>query len=773
MKTYEEFLETKRVICEPSGFNVHVDDLNPMLFDFQKIITRWSIARGKSAIFLDCGMGKTPIQLEWAHHITERENRPVLIVAPLAVSLQTKREGEKFGVNVNVCRNQDQVIDGVNITNYEMLKNFNAESFAGIVLDESSILKNPFGVTKSELIQFGSVIPYRLCCTATPAPNDLDELTRHSEFLGVMTELEVKGLFFIQDGNSSNKFRLKNHAKDEFWKWIAQWAIAARKPSDLGFEDGAFLLPSLNVHQETVPVEPLETGLLFAVEALTLTEQRRANKASEDDRVNLAAEIANKEPDQVLVWCNTNSESDKLRKAIDGAVEVKGSDSIEHKEDAMEGFTQGRYRVLVTKPSIAGFGMNWQHCGTAIFVGLSHSFERYYQAVRRNWRFGRTEEVNAYIITSEADGAIVKNIERKQSQMIEMFEEVVKHMNPYQDLGRMAIKDEMVYETDKATGEGWQLYLGDCVEQIDNVESDSVGLSVFSPPFPGMYVYSNSAHDMGNVKSIQEMVDQFSFLMSPEKMLRVLMPGRSVFIHITQAVAQKQRDGYMGMKDFRGPLIAMMEDNGWHYYGEITIDKNPQLKATRTKDHGLMFKSLASDSAKMHVAMPDIVLQFRKPGENPVPIKAGISEKYGNPDGWISSEEWINWARPVWYASDYMPGTWKEGYTGDPCPDGIAEGDVISNFRHARETDDERHLCPLQLGVIERIVKLWSAPGETVLSPFAGVGSEGHVSILNNRKFIGMELKKSYWNQAIKNLRNAEIDYKSQNLTLFDLAGVE
>jgi DNA modification methylase len=300
-------------------------------------------------------------------------------------------------------------------------------------------------------------------------------------------------------------------------------------------------------------------------------------------------------------------------------------------------------------------------------------------------------------------------------------------------------------------GAGWAMYNGDSVEVIKGIPDNSVGLQVFSPPFPGMYAYTNSAHDMGNTKNFDEMMTQFGYLM-PE-LLRVLMPGRSCAVHLTQTMASKARDGYMGIKDFRGATIKAMEAHGFIYYGEVCIDKCPQLKAIRTKDHGLMFKSLATDASRMHMALADYILQFRKPGDNPEPIRAGISEKYANPDGWITDEEWIEWAAPVWYrATAHYPG-------------GIRETDVL-NVSQARETDDERHLCPLQLGVIERCVKLWSNPGDVVLSPFGGIGSEGYQSLLHNRRFVGIELKESYWRQAVRNLRAAE-SQKSQP-TLFD-----
>lgn len=751
---YDEFVNSKRAIVPPSGFDIDATTINEQLFAFQRDIVRWALRRGKAAIFADCGLGKTPMQLEWAKHVSDRTDGDILILAPLAVAQQTAREGSKFGISVNVARTASQLRPGINIANYERVGHFDPVQFSGIVLDESSILKAQFGLMRKKITDFASSIPYRLAASATPAPNDMVELINHAEFFGIMSEAEIKALFFTQDGNSSNKFRLKRYAEEDFWRWMASWSVALRKPSDLGYSDDGFVLPPCTIHQHTVDLDAFQTGMLFAVEAVGLDEQRKARRASLGDRVAVAAEMVNASDAPWLVWCDLNDESTALAKAIPGSIEVTGSDTPEHKEDAMLGFSEGRYRVLVTKASIAGFGMNWQHCANVAFVGLSHSYEQYYQAVRRSWRFGQKNEVNVHVITSVADGSIVNNIERKEAQAMEMFDRIVQHMSVNTDLVGSQGKEEMDYREDVAHGHDWTLYLGDSVKTIDHLADDSVGLSVFSPPFPGMYVYTNSPHDMGNVKDIDQMIDQFRYLMGPEKLLRAMMPGRNVFVHITQGVAQKARDGYIGIKDFRGKIIQMMQDEGWIYYGEVVIDKDPQLKAMRTKDHGLMFKSLVNDSAKMHAAMPDYLLQFKKPGDNPVPIRAGLTNRYENADGWVTSDQWILWARPIWYAADYEPGTWKEGYTGDPCADGIRETDVL-NVRQARETDDERHLCPLQLGVIERVVKVWSAPGDLVYSPFTGIGSEGYIALKEGRKFVGCELKESYWKSAVRNLDSA------------------
>jgi hypothetical protein len=354
-----------------------------------------------------------------------------------------------------------------------------------------------------------------------------------------MTEAEIKALFFTQDGNSSNTFRLKRHAEQDFWRWMASWSVAMRRPSDLGYADDGFILPPCHVHQVNVDLDSFQAGMLFAVEAVGLEEQRAARRASLTTRVAAAAELVNNSNEPWLVWCDLNDESAALAKAIPGAVEVVGSDSAEFKTAAMMGFSAGDHRVLVSKPSICGWGMNWQHCANVVFVGLSHSYEAYYQAVRRSWRFGQKRPVNVYVITSTAEGAVVASIERKEQQAMEMFDNIVQHMAVNTDLGAQTVREEMAYREDMAQGHDWQLYLGDSVKTIDHIATDSLGLSVFSPPFPGMYVYTNSPHDMGNVADIDQMIDQFSYLMGPDKLLRAMMPGRNVFIHITQGVARR------------------------------------------------------------------------------------------------------------------------------------------------------------------------------------------------------------------------------------------
>lgn len=427
--TYTEFLKLKQIQTTASGF-----DPLPIAgphFDWQKDIDRWAIRKGRAALFEDCGLGKTLQQLEFARQVHEHINKPFLIVAPLAVAHQTKREGAKFGYFVTVCRTKDDVRPGINITNYEMLGNFEPSVFCGVALDESSILKSYTGSIRNQIIEMFCNTPYKLACTATPAPNDFMELGNHAEFLGVMSRSEMLSTFFVHDGGSTQNWRLKGHAQDDFWRWVASWAVVLSNPSDLGYDGAGYELPPLTVHEHTVKAagtfDASGQELFFPVVAQTLNERRAARKESLAERVKKCAEIANATDKQVLIWCDLNEESRELTKAIRGAVEVTGSDSDQRKADVMMGFSSGSVRALVSKPRIAGWGMNWQNCDTEIFCGLSDSFEAYYQAIRRCWRFGQKNPVGVHIVTSDAEGSVKANIERKQADAQHMTSEMVKY----------------------------------------------------------------------------------------------------------------------------------------------------------------------------------------------------------------------------------------------------------------------------------------------------------------------------------------------------------
>lgn len=418
--TYKEFLQNKRFVLESSGFDISKSELNPMLYDFQKDIVRWALKKGKACIFADCGLGKTPMQLSWAYQVHKHTGGKILILAPLAVADQTKREAEKFGYTAKVVEKQEDCISGINITNYEKLDRFIANDFIGIVLDESSILKSYSGKVRTAIIHNFHEVPYKLACTATPAPNDYMELGNHSEFCGVMTRAEMLSMFFVHDGGDTSKWRLKGHAEDVFWQWLATFSVFVDNPNNIGYEIDGYNLPPINIQEITVD------GDTPTMEKLTLTERRQARKDSLQLRCEQAAQLVNDSDEQWLVWCDLNDESHKLHKLINDSIEVQGGDKDTHKSSSMLKFGKGEIKCLVTKPRIAGFGMNWQSCHNMIFTGLSDSYEQFYQALRRCWRFGQEKPVNVYIIISKKEGCVKENIERKQKDFLKMQSEMTE-----------------------------------------------------------------------------------------------------------------------------------------------------------------------------------------------------------------------------------------------------------------------------------------------------------------------------------------------------------
>lgn len=724
MMDYNDFLKSKTILHQLCG--IKPNEPHSILFPFQRDIVKWALRLGRACIFADCGMGKTFMQLEWARQIPG----DVIILAPLAVSQQTILEGEKLGVEVNYCRHDSDCKPGITITNYEMLDHFDPERFIGVVLDESSIIKHFEGKIRTQILNRFSSTQFRLACTATPAPNDFMELGNHAEFVGSMTRAEMLSMFFVHDGGETSKWRLKGHAEKDFWKWICSWAVMLSMPSDLGYENAGFILPDLTVKQITVE-SPNNGGFLFPMEASTLRERLVARKDSINERVSRCAELINNSAERWVIWCNLNAEADLLESLIVESIQVKGSEPLESKINKLHAFTNGEIRVMISKPSIAGHGLNWQHCHNVAFVGLSDSWESYYQAVRRCWRFGQKNPVIVFLVVSQTEGRVVANIKRKEADAMKMKVEMINNMhslNVENIRGTAQLTD--LYCEQVHRGANWTIYQGDCVEVLKRIESDSIGYSIFSPPFASLYTYSASERDMGNTKNHSEFYQHFKFAV--QELYRVLQPGRNLSFHCMNLPTSKTRDGFIGIVDFRGELIRIFIEAGFIYHSEVCIWKDPVTAMQRTKALGLLWKQLKKDSSMSRQGIADYLVTMRKPGENAKPVNHTAEE--------FPVQQWQKWASPIWM--DINP------------------SDTLQ-YRSAREHQDERHICPLQLEVIRRGLVLWSKPGDLVLSPFAGIGSEGWEAVRANRRFVGIELKTSYYNQAVANLALAE---KSENL---------
>ena len=730
---YDEFLETKKRKRIESGLDIDVSQLNGNLFDFQKYCVQQALKAGKFALFEDCGLGKTIQQLEWSRQVSDYTGKPVLILAPLGVVPQTIQEGDKFGYTVEelglTLFDQD-LKKGIYITNYDNIDNIDCCLFSGIVLDESSILKNFQGKTKQKIIDNFAHTPFKLACTATPSPNDTMELCNHAEFLDVMTRNEMLAMYFVHDGGSTSSWRLKGHARQAFWDFVSTWAVMLANPSDIGFDGRSYILPKLNVIEEFVTTKRKQNGMLFNDIAVSATEFHRELSSSLEERLSRVVELVNSSDESFIVWIGHDEEGKYLRERIKDAIEVKGSDQKGFKKEMLLGFGKGQFRVLITKLGIAQFGLNYQNCHNQIFASLDFSFESTYQGIRRSYRFGQTKDVNVWLVITDTMQNVKKTFEEKQKQFEEMklAMSAASLRNIRQEIKMCTTDTVKEYESGNA-----YVKLGDCVKLIREVPDESVGFSIFSPPFAELYTYSDKLEDMGNSRDYEEFFAAFDFLV--KELYRVLWQGRNVAVHCMDLPIQKGKEGYIGLRDFSGMILKSFQDAGFIYHSRVTIWKNPVTEMQRTKALGLLHKQVRKDAAMSRVGIPDYLMVFRKDGEHDHPVKCDISV-----------DTWQKYASPVWMDIDYSK---------------------TLNGSKARGESDEKHICPLQLDTIARAVTLWSNKGDTVLTPFMGIGSEIYQSVLLGRKGIGFELKDSYFKEAVNNVRKAEFEVKQS--FLFDM----
>lgn len=783
MKDYQEFLENKLIRAADSGFDVDTADLNSQLFDWQRVIVQWALRKGKAALFEECGLGKTFQELEWSRLVCLHTGGNVLILCPFAVEDQTRAEAEKFGIIARVVGSQSEVQPGISIAHYDILHKLNPGAFVGVVLDESSILKNFTGATKRKILEAFRTTPYRLCATATPAPNDHLELGNHADFLDVMPSNEMISRWFINDTMAAGSYRLKEHGAADYWRWVCSWAVAIDKPSDMGYSDDGFVLPPLNMiyHPVDVDISDQADGNLFRMDDISATSLHRELRLTTDDRADKAAEIRHSIEGPSIFWCNANYEADALMRRIAGAVEVRGDMKPEVKKKRLLGFPNGEFDCMVTKPSIAAFGLNYQHCSDQVFVGLSYSYEQMYQALRRSYRFGQTKPVNAHVIYATTEGNIRAAIDEKAAKHQEMKRAMVEAMRETQieefKAGRVL---RIMTSHTLESGDAWEMHHGDSVEVLATLPADSIDLSIWSPPFSNLYIYSDSVRDMGNCADDAEFIQNLEFMLGP--LYRVTRPGRLAVVHCKDLPLYKNRDGAFGLSDFPGMLIQAMKRNGFVFQSRCTIWKDPVIEMQRTKNHGLLYKELCKDSTVSRQGMADYMLAFRrhpKDGEivNEVTSGAERFDYYvgmqppdasriamdcnalvpSQVDGkWpkynpfpFGSEAYRLWSIEVW--QKYASPVWFD-----------IQQTAVLNSRMARAQDDEKHICPLQLDLIERACHLWSNPGDTILSPFAGIGSEGVGALRCGRRFIGIELKEEYWRTACRFLKDEETALNAQ-----------
>jgi len=733
--TYNEFLLSKKRTVSDTGFHVKIADLNPLLFPFQAFCVQTALRKGRFALFQDCGLGKSFQQLEWAHRVVKHTDLDVLILAPLAVVAQTIQEGIKFGVTVReLSELADATDECVYIANYEQLHNIDCSLFGGIVLDESSIIKNFDGATRKLIIDNFADTQYKLACTATPSPNDPMELGNHAEFLNVMPYNEMLAMYFVHDGGDTAKWRLKGHAKERFYEWVSEWAVMLSKPEDIGFHMDGYNLPKLELIERKIRTEVKGNRLFndMAVSATNFNSELRATKLA---RIEQVIDIVNNSPETFIVWVKHNDEADELRKLIPGSINVQGSDNPEYKKEKLLGFANNEFRVLITKTKVAAMGMNYQNCHNQVFASPDFSFEGLYQGIRRSYRFGQLHPVNIYILVTDTMTNVIQSIYKKQKQFEHMQQSMAKAIMKNV---KSETKEKTTREIKTVEGKNFKLFLGDSVKTIKNIPDDSIGFSIFSPPFAELYTYSSELEDMGNSKDYNEFLYAFKFIV--QDLYRILWSGRNVAVHCMDLPIQKGKEGYIGLRDFSGMILQAFLEAGFIYHSRVTLWKNPVTEMTRTKALGLLHKQIKKDAAMSRVGIPDYLMVFRKPGEHLHPVVH--QDKDPLIPGYLPVDMWQKIASPVWMDIDY--------------------GNTL-NLKGARDDKDEKHICPLQLDTIERSLHLWTNKGDTVYTPFAGIGSELFKALEMDRKAVGGELKTSYFDVAVKNCQNAELS-KGQHL---------
>lgn len=724
---YEEFLKTKEKTFIESGFDIDEKYLNPNLFDFQKHVVKIALKKGRFALFEDCGLGKTIQQLSWSEAVFNHTKKKVLVLAPLAVVEQTKEESIKFGINQ----------DSFYITNYDQLKNIDVSIYSGVVLDESSILKGKDGKLSNMIISKFKNTPYKLACTATPSPNDHMELGQHSEFLGAMSYLEMLAMFFVHDGGETSKWRLRKHATDTFWKYICTWSISLDNPKTLGFDGDGYNLPEIEFIEHLIPVDN-NTNTLFGDVAVSATELHQDLKRSYGLRISKTKELVNSNDEQWVVWTLKNDEAKDLSNELIDSINVQGSDNPQVKADNLNGFAKEKFKTLITKTSIASFGMNYQQCHNMVFTSYDFKFEAFYQAVRRCYRFGQKSKVNVHLLVPESQINVRKSILEKEQK----HKSMIKNMALYSSKADYKLnKSKFVVKNKEEKTEHYHVINGDCVQETAKLKDNSIDLCVFSPPFAELYVYSDKPEDMGNVSDYKQFEEHFKHLIPQLK--RVIKKGRICGIHCMDLPIQKGKEGFIGLRDFSGMLIDWFTKEGFIYHAKTTIWKNPVTEMQRTKALGLLHKTIKKDSVMSRVGIPDYMLFFRNGDGNETPIKHQDTNE--NEPNYLPVDLWQKYASPVWMDVDYSR---------------------TLQYRSARDGNDEKHICPLQLDTIERVIHLYSNEGETILSPFGGIGSEGFQAIKMNRKSVSIELKESYFNKNLQNHKDIVLD-KQSTLTLF------
>ena len=730
------------------------------LFDYQRFILNEAIKRQRYAVFADCGLGKTAMFLAWIRRILPAlQGKKVLIISPLMVLNQTLDEEEKFYhertiEDIHSKDIEDWAKNGesqIAITNFEKFheKKELYGNVGAVVLDESSILKNGDGKTRTGIIESTRGIPWKLCCSATPAPNDREEYASHATFLEyTRSNNEFFSMFFV---NRENGWEIKPHGLESFYQYLSAWSVYLRQPEHYGFNDNLAKLPKPIF--ETVMLEwtdeqkkllgTLHKGSLDRKHFLIMLSKGFYKDAS--DKIQQVANnkiastldiLAKNKGHPAVIWVTYNYEQELYLEAFKQTnykvTAISGATQEEERVEIIEDFRNGKYDVLISKPKLLGFGLNLPFVTVQIFSGITDSYEQFYQCVRRSHRFGATESVKVYLPVTNAEKHILNNVMKKKDtfefdsnkQETDFIKNLQNDLNKFFNLPFDRKETDESERIEFKQGRDWQLFRGDSIKVLRNLTPESIDMAVFSPPFANLFTYSNDIADMGNTRDHTEFYLHFEFFL--KGLFQVMKQGRIVCCHLSQLAVLKSKEGYVGLHDFRGDLIRLFQRHGFIYFGEWCIAKNPQMQAIKEKVRSLSFAQLESDRIGSRPGLNDYIIIFKKPGEASVRVKDSSGP---------TRDEWINWATGVW--AD------------------IKDTDTL-NVRGSKGEDDVKHICPMNLQVIRRCIRMYSAPGEVVLDPFNGIGSSGVIALERGRKYIGIELKQEYFETAISNLEVAK-----------------
>lgn len=780
---YLDLIASKVTRPDPKGLKT-MPPISGHLRAYQADCVRFGLETAAWGCFLDTGLGKTLIEHEWLTHTAEATNGYALLLTPLGVAQQMKREAEKFGYQARVIKEQSEARPGINICNYDRLHLLEPDAYGTACLDEGAILRSFTGSVSKRLRAAFARHRFKKTAAAVPAPNDTMELGQQVEFLGLMPSNQMLMRWFTADQTSLGKYRLKGHGELAFWDWCASWARMASHPRDLGHPEEGFDLPPVKItrHQVDLSIRATE-GTLFA-SAVSATEIHDVKRQTAGGRAAAIAAVVAQEPDEPwLIWVDTDYEADAMcaaLRAIDPTkvIDVRGSMPTHLKEERLELFAaSGLPYWIVTKPRIAGWGLNWQHCARAAYAGRSYSYEAFYQTLRRVWRFGQLRQVEVHIAVAEGEEMIGRVLDRKAEDHRKMQEQMAAatrrqisteavHTVAYEPTHTATAPEWLgggaVECLDAKIGEKFALFHGDCVEIFKQLPDACVDMAVYSPPFSGLYIYSDSAADMGNSKDDEEFLRQYRF--ACEELYRVLRPGRLALVHCKHLVYYKNAEGTAGCRDFPGDLIRVHQSAGFDLHGPpITIWRCPVREMTKTKAHGLLYKQLRADSSFSRQGLPEYILPLRKWAETESDLALVRPVTHTKDD--FPLDQWQTWASCVWQTGEtdveIHPTVWGYPLSGDE----LRETDVLQS---RPDPKDEKHICPMPLDIISRCVEMWSNPGDVVASLFAGIGSEGMPSLRLGRKFVAAELKATYFRQAGEYLDGAD-----RQTTLFPVLSPE